>query len=113
MMGECRAKVLSRFAHRRARGVLMGRPMQVEYEGRTLDGEDLSFETLKDSYSEYRTEDGTVLRLKTVVAHIVRTKEYTPTGDPLYIVRHSVLVSSMIPPDLKRKPHSENRHAEE
>jgi len=59
--------------------------------------EDLNYKTIKEDWNEYELEDGSVLRVKTVVTKISKMLEddkkslrYTSEGEPVYNVRYSV-----------------------
>lgn len=83
----------------------VGRKISVQTPGGPIDGEDLDFETLKESWNEYKTEDGSTIRMKTVVTNIVRlTGRFGPDGEPVYTVRSSNVVTTSSPPDLKLQP---------
>ena len=71
-----------------------------ELHGETVNCEELKFETIKEDWNDYRLEDGTVVRVKTVVAKIFRVLDadnnpaFTETGEPRVLVRWSTLVSA-------------------
>lgn len=81
----------------------MGRRTTVAYQGKETAGEDLKFEGEKETWNVYRTEDGTEVKLKTVVSNIIRLDAYTAEGDPIYLVKSIAIVASDIPEVLKRK----------
>ncbi len=64
--------------------------------------EELDFDVLHEAWNEYKTEDGTVLKLKTVVSKITRLERYTG-GDPVYVISSSNIVTAMVQPELKEK----------
>ncbi len=73
--------------------------------GREIGAMDVDFETLKEDWNEYRLEDGTVLKFKTVVSSIIRTEDYDPmTGDPVYHVRSTNILRVKVTPEMKRLP---------
>ena len=74
------------------------------FNGQQVPGEDVEFETEKESWSSYILHDGTRLRLKSVVASIVRLDGvYSPTGDPVYLVNAQPVMAVDAPDTLKKK----------
>jgi hypothetical protein len=66
---------------------------------------DVDFETVREDWNEYRLEDGTILKFKTIVSSIIRTEEHDPmTGDPVYHVRSTNILRVKVPEELKRLP---------
>jgi len=64
---------------------------------------DVDFETMREDWNEYKLEDGTILKFKTIVSNIIRTEEYDPmTGDPVYHVRSTNILRVKVPEELKR-----------
>jgi hypothetical protein len=69
-----------------------------------LMGEEIPFLSEREAWNEYALEDGTKLKLKTVLADVVRIDgQYAPNGDPMYMVNASTIVSTIAPETLKRK----------
>jgi hypothetical protein len=76
--------------------------------GREVEARNVDFETQKEDWNEYKLEDGTILRFKTVVSSIIRTENYDPmTGDPIYHVRSTNILRVKVPDELKRLPNSQ------
>ncbi len=74
-------------------------------DGREIEAVDVDFDTVKEDWNEYKLEDGTILKFKTIVSSIVRTEEYDPmTGDPVYHVRSTNVLRVKVPEKLKRMP---------
>ena len=66
--------------------------------------EEVEFETERESWNTYILQDGTTLKLKAVVAEVLRVEErWGPNGDPIYLVNASPIVSTASPEHLKRK----------
>ena len=58
---------------------------KVLVNGELLDGDELDFEALRDQWQEYRLEDGTLLKIKLVLAKVVRVRDrLTALAQPLY-----------------------------
>ncbi|MGH9690577.1 MAG: hypothetical protein ACRD4C_05725 [Candidatus Acidiferrales bacterium] len=72
------------------------------FAGREIMGEEVEFETERESWNTYLLADGTKVRLKAVAASIVRLDEYLPNGDPMYIVNASNVVATDVPDQLKK-----------
>jgi len=73
--------------------------------GREIEAVDVDFETVREDWNEYKLEDGTILKFKTIVSSIIRTEEYDPmTGDPVYHVRSTNILRVKVPQELKRLP---------
>lgn len=83
--------------------------------GMEVEAIDVDFTTVNEDWNEYRLEDGTVLKFKTVVSSIIRTENYDPmTGDPVYHVRSTNLLRVKVPDELKRLPgKKKSKKAEE
>ncbi len=77
--------------------------------GKDVPGEEISFEPEREGWDVYLLEDGTKLKLKTVVTRIDRLDAYRPDGDPVYIVHSSNVVSLDVPESLKKDGSSQNR----
>jgi hypothetical protein len=71
--------------------------------GREIMGEEIEFETERESWNTYLLLDGTKVKLKAVAASIVRLDEYLPNGEPMYIVNASNVVATDVPDALKRR----------
>lgn len=73
--------------------------------GIEVEATDVDFTTVNEDWNEYRLEDGTILKFKTVVSSIIRTENYDPmTGDPVYHVRSTNMLRVKVPDELKRLP---------
>lgn len=77
---------------------------EYEFQGQKVMGEEIEFETDREGWNAYILHDGTRIKLKSVVATIIRLDAYRPDGTPLYLVQSSNVVSSDVPENLKRKP---------
>lgn len=73
--------------------------------GSEVEATNVDFETMKEDWNEYKLEDGTVLKFKTVVSSIIRTENYDPmSGDPVYHVRSTNILRVKVPDELKQLP---------
>jgi hypothetical protein len=55
-------------------------------------------------WSRYELQDGSVIRVKPIVAAVFRTAKYTEAGEPIYIVRYQNVVAADVAESLKRLP---------
>jgi hypothetical protein len=77
----------------------VGRAVKVMFQGRMVDGEELAFETVNESWNEYACHDGSTVRVKVVVAKITRLlHEKNEDGEPVYIAKVSSIISATPPP---------------
>ncbi len=81
--------------------------------GREVEAMGVDFETVKEDWNEYKLEDGTILKFKTVVSSIIRTEDYDPmTGDPVYHIRSTNILRANVPEEMKRLPSSAGKPSE-
>lgn len=72
----------------------MPRQVKLRLGDEFVDGEELEFEPLKESWNEYRCEDGSYVKLKVVVSKIVRLDKVNPqTGEPIYQILSTNVVA--------------------
>ncbi len=61
--------------------------MEVSYQGRMVDVEQVDFFERKEGWNEYQLTDGKVLRIKLICTRVFRaTTEKDPQGNALYIL---------------------------
>ena len=66
--------------------------------------EEVEFEAEKESWNTYILLDGTTLKLRTILAEVLKVDgEYAPNGDPLYVINASTVINTNAPDNLKRK----------
>jgi len=77
---------------------------KIKWQGQDADALSLRFKTIKEDWNEYDLEDGTTLRMKSVVSDIVRVEgQYDQENNPVYLVKASNLVVVTSPDTLKKK----------
>ena len=84
----------------------MSSEVTLDYLGRKVSGQKVGFDIGdKENWSSYILEDGTKIRMRLVVAEIVRLKgEYNQDGEPIYIVKSTnVVTTTDVPEHLKKK----------
>jgi hypothetical protein len=58
----------------------------------------------KDGWSEYTLQDGTVMRVKAAILDVkVLIGQYSPDGDPIYLLQAAMVNQIKVPESLKRK----------
>jgi hypothetical protein len=58
----------------------------------------------KENWSEYSLSDGTLIRVKTVILDVEKMiGQYTPEGDPVYVMKTTMVNQTRVPADLKKK----------
>ncbi len=81
----------------------MERTIKVPYEGKTVEGLDMDFKSIKEDWNEYQINDGTIVRMKVVVTNIAKvTDKYDNEGNPVYIVKSSNVLAISAPEKLKK-----------
>jgi len=77
--------------------------IKVNLGGELVDAIRVDFTPIKEDWNEYKLDDGTILRIKLVLADVLRTEKYDPlTGDPHYIIKSTNIVTAIVPPNLKK-----------
>ena len=66
-------------------------------------GEEIDFEPERERFNVYLLEDGTKLKLKTVVTSVVRLDVFDKDSNPVYWVRSSNVLVTDSPPQLKKE----------
>jgi|SRR5882672_4775782 hypothetical protein len=69
---------------------------------KTIGGTLVDFATVREEYNSYKLSDGSMIRMKTVVTNIIRTDEFTPNGEPIYVVNSQNVLVADVPDDLKK-----------
>jgi len=76
---------------------------RVPIRGKMVEGVDVRYEQVKEDWNEYKLEDGTILKIKTVLSRVVRTEEYDQNGEPIYFFNTSTVGATIVPDELKKK----------
>jgi hypothetical protein len=76
--------------------------VELKMGDKTIAGTLVDFETVREEYNTYKLSDGSTIRMKTVVTNIIRTEEFTPTGEPVYIVNSQNVLVADVPEELKK-----------
>jgi hypothetical protein len=79
--------------------------VQVPFQGKKVAGETVDFEVEKESWNVYALEDGTKLKMRTVLSQVVRLEnQYNAQGDPVYFVMSQNVLNTEVPDHLKQEP---------
>jgi hypothetical protein len=76
--------------------------VELKMGDKTVEGMLVDFETLREEYNAYKLSDGSTIRIKTMVTNIIRTQEFTPSGEPVYIINSQNVVVADVPEQLKK-----------
>ena len=76
--------------------------VELKVGDKTIGGTLVDFETVREEYNSYKLADGSMIRMKTVVTNIIRTDEFTPSGEPIYVVNSQNVLVADVPDDLKQ-----------
>ncbi len=76
--------------------------VELKIGDKTVAGTLVDFETVREEYNTYKLSDGSTIRMKTVVTNIIRTEEFTPSGEPVYIVNSQNVLVADVPETLKK-----------
>ncbi len=71
--------------------------------GEEIFGDEVAVKSSEEHWNKYVLEDGTTVRMKLVVAKVVRADTYKPSGEPIYVVHSQNIVSSDSPQELWKK----------
>lgn len=83
----------------------MAKRIQVQYEGKMVPADQLNFESEKEPWTVYTLEDGTVLKIKTILGNVARLVDrYKPDGEPIYILGVGGVPMLEVPVELRRQP---------
>lgn len=81
----------------------MARKTRINIGDRTIEAEDMDFQSKREDWSEYQVEDGYTIRIKLVVSSILKTADRDPQGNPVYIVQSTNIVKVLPPETYSRK----------
>ena len=82
----------------------MPNTIKIEFQGQSHDAVPVEANQSNEYWNQYLLEDGTVLKVKTVVTNIMRLiDEYAPDGDPVYVIKSGNVVTVTCPEGLKKK----------
>jgi len=72
--------------------------------GQTTEASDVPIVQSNEDWREYRLEDGSTLRIKFAVGSVMRLDDFDADGNPIYVVKGTLLTIPLVVPDsLKKK----------
>lgn len=75
----------------------------ISFQGQQVEAIEVKFKAIREDWNEYDLEDGTTVRMKTVVAEVLRVPEHFDNeGNPVYVVKSAHLLAVKAPDHLKR-----------
>ena len=83
---------------------MAARKIKIHFGGQQVDAETVEATQSSERWNEYLLEDGTVLKLKTVLTNAYRVEgQYDAEGNPVYVVQSTNVISAAAPQELRRK----------
>ena len=77
---------------------------KIPYLGKQVEADEVDFQTRKEEWNEYQLMDGSILKMKSVVAGIFKVKgEFDVEGNPAYVIRSQNVTAVSSPDELKKK----------
>jgi hypothetical protein len=74
-------------------------------DGQLHDGKVVGFQVGAEYFNEYVLDDGTLIRMKPVLAEVVRMDGmYDPEGNPMYLVKTQNVVVVDAPEKIRKRP---------
>lgn len=79
------------------------RRKQMPWQGRTVEGVEVSVQSSQEPWAEYLLTDGSVVRMKIVATDFVRLDgEHDSNGDPIYVVKSTNIITISAHDSLRR-----------
>ena len=79
--------------------------LKVEFQNRVEEAVRVGFEADKETWNYYVLDDGTTMKMKTVVSDVVRLlSTCRQDGEPIYMVKSTNIVETIAPEHLKMDP---------
>lgn len=78
--------------------------IKISLFGQDIEATDVPISKSTENYNEYELADGSTIRLKVVATAVLRLDgQYTPEGDPIYLVKNGQVVTVVDAPKTVRK----------
>ena len=82
----------------------MPNTVRVEFQGKEYEALPVEVNQTTEAWNTYLLEDGSVMKLKTVVTNVVKViGQYDNEGNPVYVVKSGNIVTVTSPEHLRRK----------
>jgi len=79
-----------------------GQKIVVPLGGKQVEGVEVKVVNAEEQWSTYELEDGTKLQIKIALIRVIRTDEFTPDNDPVYLVNSQNLLKVDAPSSLRK-----------
>jgi hypothetical protein len=78
--------------------------VKINFAGQQLDAEQVRVEQCTERWNEYRLDDGTLLKLKLLLATVHRVEgRYDAEGNPMYAIQSTNMICAEAPRRLQQK----------
>ncbi len=75
----------------------------IDWQGKSVDAVPVRFKNIREEWNEYDLEDGSTIRMKTIVSDVVRVPdEYDAENNPIYVVKSTNMVVVSSPDNMKK-----------
>ena len=78
--------------------------MKIKIDGQSVDGQRVDFTPVDEPWTKHRLTDGTIVRIKLIVADIIRVPVDRPDAEPRYVVKSSNILA-IDTPDSQTEVH--------
>ncbi|MBA7679277.1 hypothetical protein ES703_87566 [subsurface metagenome] len=76
----------------------------INWKGKQVDATPVKFKNINEEWNEYDLEDGSTIRMKTIVSEVVRVPDaYDQENNPVYVVKSTNMVVVNSPDHMKKK----------
>jgi hypothetical protein len=84
--------------------VMSDKKIKIPLFGHDVDAIEIPISKSTENFNEYALADGSTIRLKVVATAVLRLEgQYTPEGDPIYLVKNGQVVTVVEAPKAMRK----------
>ena len=90
------------YADSSLKGTVNPNPVSQQELQKTIDKQDMRYDTLSQDFNEYDLDDGTKMKIFTHVSSITRTTSRDKSGDPIYMVQSSSSLEIKLSDQYKR-----------
>ena len=80
----------------------MAKTVEIEMQGKSVPGVVVNVRKSVERWSVVQLEDGTTIRLRSVVTETIRTDQFDEQGQPVYIVKSMNILTVDAPSSLLR-----------
>ena len=76
----------------------------INWIGKQVEAISINFKGIREEWNEYDLEDGSTLRMKTIVSDVVRVPdEYDNENNPVYVVKSTNMLIAKSPDHIKKQ----------